>query len=280
QFWLAPFAASGDTYYIDDIRLEMINGADTTHPTVTKNEPAGTYIPVSRRINVTFSEPMDQTSVESAFSISPVTKGTFSWNGNTMTYLPNSNLAFETTYTVNIGTGAVDIADNNIQAEHTWQFTTDVVPTSYNIIQNPGFESETYPWIFYSSGKGTFSIVSPGFDGSNSAKLALKKGGTNIQLYQTGVSLEPDTRYRLSFAAYSTTGHDMTVRLFKHVSPYTDYAPEFTANLGKNWQTFTTEFTTKGFTGTVNDGRLQFWFVPFAAGDTYFIDDIRLEIIT
>ncbi|MCL7413410.1 MAG: carbohydrate binding domain-containing protein, partial [ANME-2 cluster archaeon] len=98
------------------------------------------------------------------------------------------------------------------------------------------------------------------------------------QLYQKEISLEPNTRYRLSFAAYSTTGHEVTVRLFKHVSPYTSYAPDFTVNLGTSWQTFTAEFTTTGFSSTVNDGRLQFWLSPFAAaGDNYYIDDVLLE---
>src|SRR5674536_93817 len=40
------------------------------------------------------------------------------------------------------------------------------------------------------------------------AMLAFSSGGTNIQFYQNGVTLEGNTHYRLSFAAYSTTGHD------------------------------------------------------------------------
>jgi len=150
-----------------------------------------------------------------------------------------------------------------------------------SLIKNPGFELGTASWLFYTSGTGTFSTVSPDYEGSNTAQLALSSGGSNIQLYQEGIALEPNTRYRLSFAAYSTTGHDVTVRLLKHVSPYTAYAPDFTANLGTNWQTFTTEFTTSGFTSTVTDGRLQFWLATFAAsGDNYYIDDIRLEKVS
>ncbi|MCD4817018.1 MAG: Ig-like domain-containing protein, partial [Methanosarcinales archaeon] len=121
-------------------------------------------------------------------------------------------------------------------------------------------------------------MISPGIEGNYAANLALNNAGTNIQLYQTGVTLEPDTRYRLSFAGYSTIGHDVNVRLIKHVSPYTNYGLDFTANLGTNWQNFTTEFNTTGFTGTVNDGRLMFWLAPFAtAGDTYNFDNVRLE---
>lgn len=105
-------------------------------------------------------------------------------------------------------------------------------------------------------------------------------GGTNIQLYQKGISLEPKTRYRLSFAAYSTTGHDLKVKLIKHVSPYTGYGLDQTFNLGTSWQEFSTEFITTGFSGMVNDGRLMFYLAPFAkAGDKYYIDNVLLEII-
>ncbi|MCL7413796.1 MAG: carbohydrate binding domain-containing protein [ANME-2 cluster archaeon] len=165
--------------------------------------------------------------------------------------------------------------------------TPDTVPNAApdtapdtSINMNPNFESGTEGWNFYTNGKGTFSISSPGYDSSNAAQVTLSSVNTNIQIYQEGITLEPDTRYRLSFAAYSTTGHDVTVKMLKHVSPYTAYAPDFTANLDTSWQTFTTEFTTSGFTNTVDDGRLRFWFAPFAASkDIYYFDNIRLEKI-
>jgi len=268
------------SYYVDasfgNVTIIPEGTGDTTPPAIIYNTPTGTNVPVTTQIHATFSEAMDQASAELAFSTSPVTFGSFSWNGNIMTYTLDSDLTPDTTYTVTIGTDAKDLADNNMQIEHIWQFTTEV--TSNNIIQNPGFESGTSSWLFHTSGTGTFSVASPGFEGNNAAKLALYSGSTNIQLYQTGVTLEPDTHYRLSFAGYSTTGHDVNMRLIKHVSPYTNYGLDFTADLGTNWQTFTTEFTTTGFIGTVNDGRLQFWLAPFVtSGDTYYIDNIRLE---
>jgi Carbohydrate binding domain/Bacterial Ig-like domain (group 2)/Dockerin type I domain len=158
--------------------------------------------------------------------------------------------------------------------------TVAVVVTIYQsiIIDNPGFESGTESWTFYTDGSGTFGTVSPGFNGTKAANLSMNSSGTNIQLYQTGITLEPNTSYRLSFAARSITGHDLTVRLFKHVSPYTNYGLNQTFNLSSNWQTFTTKFNTTGFTGEVNDGRLQFWLSPFVrAGDIYYLDEIRLE---
>ena len=250
---------------------------DMTNPTVIDYSPKGTNVSLASMISVNFTEAMDQESVQSSFSAIPATKGSFSWNGNTVKYIPDSNLTSGTTYSVTIGSDAKDLAGNNMPA-HTWQFTTALSPV-VNLIQNPGFESGKTSWAFYTNAAGpTFNAVPPGYEGNYSAKLAFSTVGTNMQLYQSGIPLEPNTRYRLSFTAYSTTGHDIRVRLFKQVSPYPLYGLDYTANIGMNWQDFTTEFTTKGFTSHVNDGRLQFWLVPFAAaGDTYFIDDVRLE---
>ncbi|HWR26687.1 MAG TPA: chitobiase/beta-hexosaminidase C-terminal domain-containing protein [candidate division Zixibacteria bacterium] len=148
-----------------------------------------------------------------------------------------------------------------------------------NVLLNPGFESGNTSWLFYiNNGTGTFNAESPGIEGTKAARIVLNNSSTNIQLYQKGVTLEPDTHYRLSFSAYSTAGHDMTVELIKHVSPYTSYGLKYTPDPGTNWKNFTTEFNTSGFTGMVNDGRLRFNFGAFAAaGDIYYIDDVRLE---
>ena len=157
--------------------------------------------------------------------------------------------------------------------------TITVLPTtSIVLVKNPGFELGTTSWQFYTSGTGTFSATFPGYNGTKAANLSLISGGTNIQLYQMEITLEPNTTYRLSLVAYSMTGHDMTVNLIKHGSPYTNYGLSFTPDLGTIWQTFMAEFNTSSFTGTVNDGRLMFQLNQFAAaGDTYYIDDVRLE---
>ena len=162
-----------------------------------------------------------------------------------------------------------DTSDNNFNIS---------AQTGVNLIKNPGFESGTISWLFHTNGTGTFTATSPGYEGTKAAKLVMNTSGTNIQLYQIGITLEENTRYRLSFASYSTKGHDLTMKLYKHVAPYTLYGLNQTFDLSTSWQTFMTEFTSENFTGTVNDGRFQFWLVPFAAaGDTYYIDNVRLE---
>lgn len=190
--------------------------------------------------------------------------------------------------------------ESSIPGEHMWEMTqytlnyhksipaTTPIPTptptptpvpNYSSpISNPGFESGTSSWIFYTNGIGALSIVSPGYGGNYTSQIVLNSTASNIQLYQREINLEPNTQYRLNFAAYSTTGHDLTVNLLKHDSPYTNYGLSFTPKIGTNWQTFMVEFNTSGFAGAVNDGRLMFFIGEFAAaGDKYYIDDVRLE---
>lgn len=272
MFYIGDFAAAEDIYYIDDVQLEKV-----IPPEVIENSPTGTNVSVEEQITVEFSEAMDKSSVQSSFSTIPETTGDFSWSGNNMTYTP-LNLSYNTVYNVIIGNEAKDLSGTNMVSPYNWQFTTDLNPA--NLLSNQGFESGSTSWLFYTGGSGTFGISSPGHEGNNAAKLALSSSSTNIQLYQTDITLEANTLYRLSFTAYSTTGRDMVVNLVQHDSPYTYYGLSFTPDLGTGWQTFTTEFRTRGFSGTVNDGRLMFQLAQFAAArDIYYIDDIRLEKI-
>ncbi len=98
---------------------------ETTPPIITTHSPTGTNVPIgTTTTTVTFNDAMNQTSAEDAFSISPPVTGSFTWNGNTMIFTPSSNLAYETTYTVNINTEAEDLAGNNLESSYSWQFTT------------------------------------------------------------------------------------------------------------------------------------------------------------
>ena len=78
-----------------------------------------------------------------------------------------------------------------------------------------------------------------------------------------------------------SSGHDVEVVLLKHGSPYTNYGLKQNFNLTDFWQTFKTEFNTKHFTNTVNDGRLMFYLPQFAkAGDKYYFDSVMLEEVS
>jgi len=115
---------------------------NVTAPTVILVNPSdyATEIAVSSAVLLTFSEGMNESSVQSAFSISPSVSGNVDWTGNTMTFTPNSELSTDTTYTCTVGTGATDLAGNPMAAEYTSSFTTvlTVAPTVVSVSPSEG----------------------------------------------------------------------------------------------------------------------------------------------
>ena len=111
--------------------------AGTIAPTVIMVSPSdnSTQISVSSVVSVTFSESMNQSSAQSAFSISPSVSGVPNWDGNTMTFTPGSALSTDTTYACTVGTGAKDQSGNPMTAAYSWNFTTilTVAPTVVSI---------------------------------------------------------------------------------------------------------------------------------------------------
>jgi hypothetical protein len=146
------------------------------------------------------------------------------------------------------------------------------------LVTNGNFEAGTAPWRFFTDGSGAFNATAPAYECAQAAQLRIDEGGDNVQLYQRRIQLEANTSYRLTFAAYSSTGADLAVYLQNHQAPYESYGLSINqVNLGTNWQLYTVDFTTVGFSGTVNDARLRFWLAPFAqAGDLYWIDAVSL----
>jgi hypothetical protein len=152
-------------------------------------------------------------------------------------------------------------------------------PPAANLVANAGFTAGTMPWVFYTDGAGGFSTTTQGYGGSVSARIGVTTAGTNTQLYQAGLTLDRGTRYRLSFAARSSTGHDMSMSLIQQGAPYASYGlSSSVCDLQTEWKEFSAEFTTPGTIGTVTDARLLFWLASYAsAGDEYMIDNVVLS---
>ncbi len=94
-------------------------------PTVIANSPTGFSEPVDSRITVTFSRDMDRNSVQSAFAINPDVPGAFSWNGNTMSYIPTIPLEAGIRYSVTIRSTAMDSTGRHLSnGTFEWYFTT------------------------------------------------------------------------------------------------------------------------------------------------------------
>ena len=118
---------------------------DTTRPTITGRSPApgATLVAANTTVMVTFSEPIDQTTITSAnFKLaptaspgSPVTTA-FSYNAatNTVTMTPSTNLGSNVQYTVTVGTGVKDLSGNTLLAQDTWTFTTITDTTAPTVL--------------------------------------------------------------------------------------------------------------------------------------------------
>lgn len=144
-----------------------------------------------------------------------------------------------------------------------------------NLLQNYCFEDGPGPWTFWTDGAGTYltSSANP-YQGQFAADVAVAQAGSNVQFYQKDIALKPNTKYELSFAAYSSNGNNLGVYLQKHSTPYTNYGlNNVVVDLTTGWKVYRTTFTTTGFTTPVKDARLRFWLAPYDAnGMRYHID--------
>ncbi|MFW6121576.1 MAG: Ig-like domain-containing protein [Petrotogales bacterium] len=68
------------------------NDSISTLPQCTTLNPLGSSVSTSTELSVEFSEPMNKSSVEAAFSTSPEINGSFSWNENTLIFTPSDLL--------------------------------------------------------------------------------------------------------------------------------------------------------------------------------------------
>jgi len=121
---------------------------DTTPPTVTEKSPTGENVPVATRIAITFSEPMNKGSAEKAVSIHPDASGKFHWETNRMIRTLDSNLKYDTEYTVQIE-DAMDLAGNSLYW-YEWNFKTKSPNNSPNIQNHPSGSVHGYAGASYS----------------------------------------------------------------------------------------------------------------------------------
>jgi len=129
---------------------------DSISPEIISYSPIGTNISPEVPITISFSEKMDKESVKESFSITPSTKGSFTWEGNKFFFIPLSDLSGNTKYTIRVSGNAKDTAGNYIQKPLTYQFTTfnpSPIIWSYTPIDlSPSmFEGESLHFEVYAS---------------------------------------------------------------------------------------------------------------------------------
>jgi len=103
----------------------------TPAPTVTAVSPVNgaTNVPVGQALSATFSEAMSPATISATtFRLTATggaaVVGSVTYSGGVGTFTPAVNLAYNTSYTATITTGAMDLADQPLAANYVWTFTT------------------------------------------------------------------------------------------------------------------------------------------------------------
>ena len=92
---------------------------DTTAPSVFLFQSSG--VAVNAPVIVNFSESMNQSASQNAFSISPSVTGTWSWSGDgkSVTFSHSQTFSYATQYTVSVATSARDFSGHKFPK--TWR---------------------------------------------------------------------------------------------------------------------------------------------------------------
>ena len=182
-----------------------------TPPIVSSTDPANAAInvPFNQKIAATFSKTMDVSTITTAtvtlMQGTTFVSGTVSYVGTTVTYIPSSNLAPNTTYTATITTGAKDLSGNALVNNYVWSFTTGSVA-----VITPPVVSSTDPLtgaISVPLNQKIAATFSKTMDAATitTATFTLKQGTTTVSglvsysgttaLFTPASSLAPNTVY-------------------------------------------------------------------------------------
>ena len=110
---------------------EMATPADKTAPSVVATAPVGKNVARTANVTATFSEAMDEQSVEASRTVKLVKKGTTTPVAAVVTYDPTTqratlnperSLVRGATYMATVTTGATDLAGNPLAANKAWSF--------------------------------------------------------------------------------------------------------------------------------------------------------------
>lgn len=95
-----------------------IGGLALVPPPTAQGAEKGHEVQIYRNAHMqaVFSQMMDHSSVERAFTITPAINGSFSWKGNVLTFKPAADLEKGTKYVVEIGEGAVSVYRKHLTA--------------------------------------------------------------------------------------------------------------------------------------------------------------------
>ena len=144
---------------------------------------------LSKQISIKFSHPMNQISVEGAFSITPATFGTTSWNddGNIIYYTPSPTLTKQTNYTIKIDNSAMSNWDVPLTDDIELNFVTkatDNLSLIANYPENNDIDIETDVTVMVQFD----GYLNPSSLGGNVHFLDDEENGVEIRVNTAGYS--------------------------------------------------------------------------------------------
>jgi hypothetical protein len=83
-----------------------------------------TGVPITALVYVTFSQPMDTTTVEERLRLEPDTPGQWLWQDRTVTFQPQSALTAGQDYSLVLQAGAASHRGATLDRARTWRFQT------------------------------------------------------------------------------------------------------------------------------------------------------------
>jgi hypothetical protein len=128
-YYYSAFSYDGSSNYSETYATTRETAWDSFPPIVVSHTFPGTGLTID--VEITFSEPMSQESVESAFSIWPSTPlKSFSWVSNTVT-CDLGTLQYGTTYYVTVEVTATDAVGNPLSSAFETSFATGAAPPDF-----------------------------------------------------------------------------------------------------------------------------------------------------
>jgi hypothetical protein len=152
-------------------------------PTVLSTDPANTEtgVVLNKNISATFSVPMDQATFNaSTFTVKQAgntVNGVISHNGNTVTFDPENDLSYGTTYVVTITTGVKNTEGTSMAINYVWGFTTMNAPAPTVVSTDP---------VSNESGVGLSKVITATFSepmdqfSFNSSTFTLRNGAVAV----------------------------------------------------------------------------------------------------
>jgi len=114
-----------------EISFTTRSDRDTELPKVISTYPVNNAanVSVNQNITLTFSEIMDQSSTQNAFTLTDVSnkeiEGIFLWKGNSVIFTAVNGLKLSNKYTISVSPNAKDISGNSLSVTYKYTFMTE-----------------------------------------------------------------------------------------------------------------------------------------------------------